>query len=43
LAMILSGIPTNPSLTKEKAIEYLHDKPGVREYFSLNELKQQLL
>jgi hypothetical protein len=42
LAMILSGILTNLSLTKEKAIEYLHVKPGVREYFSLNELKQLL-
>jgi len=42
LAMILAGILTNQSLSKEKAIEYLHDKPGVREYFSLNELKQLL-
>lgn len=42
LTMILKGILTNPSLTKEKAIEYLHSKPGVRENFELNELKQSL-
>lgn len=42
LAMILNGILTNPSFTKEKAIKYLYKKPGVREYFSLNELKNRL-
>lgn len=42
LAMILKGILSNPILTKEKAIEYLFDKHGVKEFYTMQNLKQKL-